>query len=246
MFSRIGQKLHHTKPAVRVNLLRILSTICDSTDEHGILLSRYGLLDAIRELQKDSRVLVRELAVQLVKSSEESDAALLGSAAAKRRTTIRRQSTSTTPPTLISSHSMPTTPQVGRSSASKLLYEGRDTPRRRENGINGAALGLRPGSRDGRTPTATAAAVVAAAGGGGGGGGGGTGSVGVKVRLPRAMTQLRPSSSSSSSQQSSVSSLATSPQLSEDMRTPTSSTRPPSSIVDARRRRTNTGGSGWT
>ncbi|KAL2359884.1 hypothetical protein RJZ56_007265 [Blastomyces dermatitidis] len=248
MFSRIGQKLHHTKPAVRVNLLRILSTICDSTDEHGSLLSRYGLLDAIRELQKDSRVLVRELAVQLIKSSEESDAALLGSAAVKRRTTIRRQSTSTTPPSLMSSHSMPTTPQVGRSSGSKLLYEGRDTPRRRENGINGVSLGLRPGSRDGRTAAGAATAGVGAAstGGGGGGGTGGAASGGVKARLPRSMTQLRPSSSSPSSQQSPVSSLGTSPQLSEDMRTPTSSTRPPSSIVNARRRRTNTGGSGWT
>ncbi|OAX80201.1 STE/STE11/CDC15 protein kinase, partial [Emergomyces africanus] len=246
MFSRIGQKLHHTKPAVRVNLLRILSTICDSTDEHGSLLSRYGLLDAIRELQKDSRVLVRELAVQLIKSSEESDAALLGSVATKRRTTIRRQSTSTTTPTLISSHSMPTTPQVGRSSASKLLYEGRDTPRRRENGINGAALGLRPGSRDGRTPPTSAAAAAAATGPGGSG----AGSVGVKGRLPRAMTQLRPTSSSSSSSphQSSASPLAmSSPQLGEDLRTPTSSTRLPSSIVNARRRRTNTlSSSGWT
>ncbi|OJD14312.1 STE/STE11/CDC15 protein kinase [Emergomyces pasteurianus Ep9510] len=243
MFSRIGQKLHHTKPAVRVNLLRILSTICDSTDDHGNLLSRYGLLDAIRELQKDSRVLVRELAGQLIKSSEESDATLLGSSAAKRRTAIRRPSTSTTPPTLISSHSMPTTPQIGRSSASKLLYEGRDTPRRRENGINGAALGLRPGSRDGRTPpTSSATAAVMATGTGGGG----AGSVGVKGRLPRAMTQLRPSSSSSSSQQSSASPLASSPQLSEDIRTPTSSTRLTSSVVNARRRRTNTGGSGWT
>ncbi|EEH21935.2 STE/STE11/CDC15 protein kinase [Paracoccidioides brasiliensis Pb03] len=233
MFSRIGQKLHHTKPAVRVNLLRILSTICDSTDERGILLSRYGLLDAIRELQKDSRVLVRELAVQLIKSSEESDTLL--STAAKRRTNIRRQSVTTAPPSLISSHSMPASPQVGRSSASKLLYEGRETPRR-PNGINSVGLAMRPGSRDGRTPTAGVAAT----------GGGGSGSSSGKPRLPRAMTQLQPSSSSSSSshKQHQQHGSSTSPQLSEDIRTPTSLTRRPS-IVNARRRRTNTG-SGWT
>ncbi|QSS63746.1 cell division control protein [Histoplasma capsulatum] len=246
MCSRIGQKLHHTKPAVRVNLLRILSTICDATEEHGSLLSRYGLLDAIRELQNDSRVLVRELAVQLIKSSEESDAAMLGTAGIKRRTTMRRRSTSTTPATLISSHSMPTTPQVSRSSASKLLYEGRDTPRRRENGIS-SSLGLRAGSRDGRSQNGgVSAAVGVTIGGSGAGGAGGTGNVGVKVRLPRSMSQLPPSSSPSSSQQSSVSSLATSPQLSDHMRTSTSPIMPPSSTGNARRRRTNTGGSGWT
>lgn len=144
MFERIGQKLHHTKPAVRVNLLRILSTICDACDERCSLLSRYGLLDAIRELQKDSRVLVRELASQLVKSSEESDH-LNGQ---KRRPT-RRRSTSITPPSLISSHSMPTTPQISRTGGSKLYLEGRENLHP-PNGLNGS-LSLRPGSRDGRS-----------------------------------------------------------------------------------------------
>ncbi|KAI5296249.1 hypothetical protein KEM55_005880, partial [Ascosphaera atra] len=73
MFARIGQKLHHTKPAVRVNLLRILSTICESTGEGGALLTKYGILDAIRELQNDPRVLVRELAGKLLISCEETE-----------------------------------------------------------------------------------------------------------------------------------------------------------------------------
>ncbi|PGH22925.1 STE/STE11/CDC15 protein kinase [Polytolypa hystricis UAMH7299] len=211
MFGPIGQKLQHTKPAVRVNLLRILSIICDSTDERSGLLRRYGLLDAIRELQNDSRVLVRELAVQLIKSSEESDHTPLVS---KRRTTLRRTSTSNPhPPSLISSHSMPTSPQVARNSASKLLFEGsgRETPRR-QNGINGV---MRPGSRDGRSP---AVSVVA----------GGPDSAPNKPRLPRAMTHHQRLS------QQSTPSL----QSKEDARTPTSS-RGPSLIHPRRRRPTN-------
>ncbi|KAL1953256.1 hypothetical protein VTO42DRAFT_3344 [Malbranchea cinnamomea] len=147
MFERIGQKLHHTKPAVRVNLLRILSTICDSSEEKCGLLRKYALLDAIRELQKDSRVLVRELASQLVKSCEESQPL---SGGRPRRSTLRRTSATAPPPSLISSHSMPSTPQTGRSGASKSYLDGRDAPRR-SNGVNGT-LGLRPGSREGRSP----------------------------------------------------------------------------------------------
>ena len=145
MFERIGQKLHHTKPAVRVNLLRILTTICDSSDERCGLLRKYGLLDALRELQKDTRILVRELAGQLVKSSEESQPLSSGR---PRRSTIRRTSGTAPPPGLISSNSMPTAPQAVRPGASKPYMEGRDVPRR-SNGVNGP-LGLRPGSREGR------------------------------------------------------------------------------------------------
>lgn len=145
MFERIGQKLHHTKPAVRVNLLRILTTICDASEERCGLLRKYGLLDALRELQKDTRILVRELAGQLVKSSEESPPLSSGR---PRRSTIRRTSGNGPPPGLISSHSMPVAPQVGRSGSSKPYLDSRETPRR-SNGVN-SPLGLRPGSREGR------------------------------------------------------------------------------------------------
>ena len=168
MFERLGQKLHHTKPAVRVNLLRILSTICDSCDERCGLLRRYGILDAIRELQTDSRVLVRELASQLVKSSEESTQPLNGARA--RRPTLRRTSVTATPPSLIASHSMPTTPQMNWSGASKpsSYLDNRDSPRR-PNGSNSGSLALRPGSRDGRSSAlghAASSAATAAQGSG--------------------------------------------------------------------------------
>lgn len=212
MFERIGQKLHHTKPGVKVNLLRILSTICDSSDERCGLLSRCGLLTAIRELQNDSRVLVRELAGQLVKSSEQSDVQV----GTKRKSTIRRRSTSTTPPSLISSHSLPSSPQVIRSSASKVILEGRETPRR-QNGINGSLV-MSPGSRDGRSPI-----VVP----------GGPASGPSKPRLPRPMSHRL-------SQQSAQTSRPK-----EESQSPIPSTRPGSGAEPRRRRQTDAR-SGWT
>ncbi|OJJ44762.1 hypothetical protein ASPZODRAFT_2111795 [Penicilliopsis zonata CBS 506.65] len=146
LFTRIGQKVHHNKAAVRLNLLRILSTICDSTEEQGGLLVRYGLLDAIRELENDPAILVRDMAGKLITSSERSEALSAG----KRRPPTRRPSTSTTtPPSLLSSQSTPSTPQINRSSQSKGYFEGRETPRHARNGLNNSSLALRPASRDG-------------------------------------------------------------------------------------------------
>ncbi|KXG52494.1 Armadillo-like helical [Penicillium griseofulvum] len=62
IFQRLRQKLHHTKAAVRLNLLRIIASICDSNEEQGGLLATYGLLDAIRNMENDPAVLVRDMA----------------------------------------------------------------------------------------------------------------------------------------------------------------------------------------
>ncbi|KAM5455628.1 Protein kinase of the Mitotic Exit Network [Microsporum audouinii] len=217
MFERIGQKLQHTKPSVRVNLLRILSTICDSSQEQCGLLSRYGLLDAIRELQKDSRVLVRELAGQLVKNTEESDSVSLNGS--KRRPAQRRRSTSTAaPPALISSHSMPASPQVTRPIPQKPYYEAREAPRR-QNGLD-SSLNLRPGSRDGRGPTIHPGLS-------------GNGNTGLQSKTPRLNHRL--------SQQM----LPGSPQK-EEVRTPTSARAPSLLQPSSRRRRPTNSNSNWT
>ncbi|KAN0085184.1 hypothetical protein V8E54_001651 [Elaphomyces granulatus] len=147
LFTRIRQKLHHNKAGVRLNLLRILSSICDSSEEQGGLLARYGLLDAIRELENDPAILVRDMAGKLVKSSEQSE----GLVGAKRRSHMRRRSISSTPPGLMTNPSRPSTPQANRSSPSKGFLEGRGTPRFSRGGLNGS-LALRPGSRDGGSP----------------------------------------------------------------------------------------------
>lgn len=215
LFPRIGQKLRHSKPAVRLNLLRIVSSICDSTSEQAGLLDRYGLLDAIRELQNDPAVLVRDLAGKLVKASEASSDTLSRS---KRRTTLRRKSTSTTPPSLISNHSIPSTPQLSGPGQPKRLLEGRETPRHR-NDIN-LPLGMRPGSRDGSGNGSSPAGYPA-----------GNGMGAVKSRLPRTMAHRLSQQNVGSAQQ-------------EENRTPNQSSRP--SLANPRRRRQTNIDTQWT
>lgn len=143
LFTRLGQKLHHNKTAVRLNLLRIISSICDSSEEQGGLLAAYGLLDDVSELESDSAILVRDMAGKLIRSSE---AYGLG----KRKPGMRRQSTSATPPGLLPNQSAPSTPH--RSSLSKGYFEGRESSRHPRNALSGSALVLRPGSRDSSSP----------------------------------------------------------------------------------------------
>ncbi|KAL4785775.1 hypothetical protein BJX76DRAFT_323613 [Aspergillus varians] len=148
LFSRIGQKLHHHKAAVRLNLLRIISSICDSSEEQGCLLSGYGLLDAIRELEHDSAILVRDMAGKLIQFNEKSESYGLG----KLKPNVRRGSVSATPPGLVN-QSAPVTPQMSRQNQSKGYFDGRETQRRPRTALGSSALALRPGSRDGPTPS---------------------------------------------------------------------------------------------
>ena len=143
-FSRILQKLQSSKAVVRVNLLRIIRSICDASDDPGSLLNRYDLLDSIQRLSEfDGAVLVRNMAGELLKSSEASDR--LGIGSSKRRTS-RRPSSSTTPPSLLSAHSMPQTPTSGRSTHSTAYFFERETSER--SAMNGR-LSYRPVSREG-------------------------------------------------------------------------------------------------
>ncbi|KAL2867873.1 serine/threonine-protein kinase [Aspergillus lucknowensis] len=154
LFSRLGQKLHHNKAAVRLNLLRIISSICDSSEDQSGLLAGYGLLDAIRDLEHDPAILVRDMAGKLVQFNERSEAYGLG----KRRPNVRRGSTTATPPGLLVNQSAPVTPQMSRQSQSKGYLDGRETQRRPRTALSGSALALRPGSRDGVAPSITGSA----------------------------------------------------------------------------------------
>ncbi|KAJ5787271.1 hypothetical protein N7457_002261 [Penicillium paradoxum] len=145
IFQRLRQKLHHTKAAVRLNLLRIIASICDSNEEQGGLLATYGLLDAIRNMENDPAILVRDMAGKLVRSSE-------AYGASKRRPTGRRQSTCTTPPVLFAASSTPSTPSSNRTGQSRGYLEGRETPRHPRNSLSVSSLVMRPGSRDGNNP----------------------------------------------------------------------------------------------
>ena len=169
LFDCISSKLSHNKPAIRMNLLRIIGSLCEATEEGGLLLERFDLYDVIRELQiSDSAVLVRSMAQELIRLCGESDNVSIhsghggsggqngirrkGPGAGRRRT-----SANTTPPHLLErQRSMPTSPQLGRTERSSMgFFDGPDkvtqTPRRQRKGvsyINGSA-NIRPASRDG-------------------------------------------------------------------------------------------------
>lgn len=85
LFERAAVKMHSKKALVRLNLLRVIRSICDACEgqgmiEHGSmgdggsLLRRYNLLEPVKELARhDPAILVREMANDLVKSSEVAD-----------------------------------------------------------------------------------------------------------------------------------------------------------------------------
>ncbi|KAK5958792.1 Protein kinase of the Mitotic Exit Network [Knufia fluminis] len=166
LFESIGQKLHHSKPAIRLNLLHIISSIRDATESGSFLLDQHGVYDIVSDLQfSDPSLLVKSMARELINSCEEMDSisnysdprANINNPSrnGRRPNMIRRQSSSTTPPHLMERAIMPTSPQLSRPSIN--YFDGSDrvtqTPRRQRNGINYAngASGIRPVSRDGST-----------------------------------------------------------------------------------------------
>ena len=146
LFHRILRKLQSNKAVVRLNLLRIIRSICDASEEQGALISRYSLEDTIQRLaENDGAVLVRNMAGELIKSSEMNDR--LGTSGNKRRPG-RRSSSSITPPSLLTSYSMPSTPTSNRQSHSTIYPIPRDI--RQRSAINDTVPN-RQASRDGST-----------------------------------------------------------------------------------------------
>ncbi|WKT44989.1 Protein kinase domain [Fusarium oxysporum f. sp. vasinfectum] len=170
MFAGIAQRLTHKKAVVRLNLLRLVRTIMDacepglgSGDGTRSLNSSQvrSLMAAIQTLsEKDSAVLVRNLASELVRSniepsgrSGEGASGAVPSSSSSRRPGSRRGA-SYTPPGLHSSASVPQTPthRSRGSLASNTYIEVAASPRRTaavEREREGALY--RPRSRDGPT-----------------------------------------------------------------------------------------------
>lgn len=74
IFTRTVQKLGHKDAVTRLNLLRILRTICDARDEECTLIKHFGVYDTIKSLaQYDNAVLVRQMAEELVRECERLD-----------------------------------------------------------------------------------------------------------------------------------------------------------------------------
>lgn len=151
LFSGIQQKLNHKKAVVRVNLLRIVRSICDPSDERVDRIRGHSLFDAIQRLaENDTSVLVKDIASELVKANSEKDSES-GSGGRSRTGQLRRNFT---PPSLSQSSSSPITPthisgHLSRVSQSSAFIEGSVTPRRLAAAPNGDGILYRPGSRDG-------------------------------------------------------------------------------------------------
>jgi len=66
-FRRVVDRLGHSKALVRLNLLRIVKTVCDVHPNRAILVERYGIYEIVAKLSKeDGAVLVRELAREIM------------------------------------------------------------------------------------------------------------------------------------------------------------------------------------
>ena len=135
LFSRTAQKLYNKKAVVRGNLLRIVRSICDASEEQGALIRRYGLYDAIEHLaEADPAILVRNMANDLIRSCDVQNmhdlrANLDGGVGGTRHNRPSRRTSSSAaaaaaaiatppppPPALYSSSSQPPTPSRGRTS----------------------------------------------------------------------------------------------------------------------------------
>lgn len=126
-FKRILQKLGSNKALTRLNLLRIVQSVCDASEEQGALINQYGLYETIQRLaETDSAILVRDMATKLTRACDDHEALIRSGG---KRRGVRRTSTSTTPPGMSSSQSMPPTPTSSRSSHSTSYFG--DHPDRR-------------------------------------------------------------------------------------------------------------------
>ncbi|CAG8468661.1 1497_t:CDS:2 [Scutellospora calospora] len=66
-FKRLLHRLGHPKPVVRLNLLRILRSVCDVHPQREAIVERYGLFDITSRMSReDPAVLIRELAREIL------------------------------------------------------------------------------------------------------------------------------------------------------------------------------------
>lgn len=74
IFFRTRQKLGHKDAVTRLNLLRILRTICDATNEQCTLIRHFDVYDTILDLSKhDQAILVRQMAEELVRACDSGE-----------------------------------------------------------------------------------------------------------------------------------------------------------------------------
>ncbi|KAF1955652.1 hypothetical protein CC80DRAFT_505514 [Byssothecium circinans] len=90
LFTRTVQKLGHKDAVTRVNLLRILRTICDATEDDCTLIKLFGVYNPILDLSRnDPAVLVRQMAEEMVRVCDD-----VGKRSTSRATGFRRPASS--------------------------------------------------------------------------------------------------------------------------------------------------------
>lgn len=153
LFTGVYQKLNHKKAVVRLNLLRIVRSICDPSDDRSQSIRRHKLFEAIEHLaESDSAVLVRNMASDLVKLGLEKDQETSSASRSRSGQGIRRTN-SYTPPSLQTSVSTPITPtHASRGTQQSSFVDGSVTPRRVAATSSGDAMLYRPRSREGGIP----------------------------------------------------------------------------------------------
>ncbi len=151
MFSGIMQKLNHKKAVIRLNLLRIVRSICDPSDDQADNVRCHPIFEVIQRLaENDSAVLVRNMATELVKSNFDKDSE--SGSGRRSRTGRASRKNSYTPPSLHQSVSSPMTPShISRVSQSSAFIDGSVTPRRTPVVLQNSndSIFYRPKSQDG-------------------------------------------------------------------------------------------------
>jgi len=90
IFQRTEQRLGHKDAVTRLNLLRILRTICDAKDEGCWLIRAFGCYERINWLvEHDGAVLVRQMAEELVRACDEVDLNSIGTGSTGKRSLSR-------------------------------------------------------------------------------------------------------------------------------------------------------------
>ncbi|KAK5711737.1 Protein kinase of the Mitotic Exit Network [Elasticomyces elasticus] len=161
LFERCAVKLHAKKPQVRLNLLRILRSICEAHEEQGSLMRQYGLLESVQELHRsDPAILVREMAKSLLECFDPRP----GTGRAYPGLRRSSSSTFTSTPTGSAASSMPPTPIERVGSRGTFFDFGMDMPKRSATRPGPASTPYRPVSRDANSgSSASSAQFVTAA-----------------------------------------------------------------------------------
>jgi hypothetical protein len=134
---------------VRLNLLRIVRSICDPSEDEADSIRSHPLFNEVQRLsESDNAVLVRNMASELVKANLDTNSE--SSSGGRARPTSVQVRRTFTPPSLQHSMTAPMTPtHANRVTQSSSFIDGSVTPRRLAASSNGGDIVYRPRSRDG-------------------------------------------------------------------------------------------------